>query len=356
MPGDTLTLDVGGETVTRTPRSERPQTVVADAPDDVSVLTGEGNAPDSLEAMLAASEAALAERDRQLADTNRRAQQAADEARQARDAAARANQGRVQDRAALVASTIEAASADKASATLALRTARESGDFDAEVKAQEMLASALYRHTQATAELNQMRAGGAQQPVQRDQGQQQPHQPSEAAQRWLDSHPRYHTDRAYRAVAVGGHTAALEAGLAAGSQEYVDFIDNLVASVYGPNHGTGDAAPITRGQPMQQHQQQPSSTSSAGPSNRGGGGSAAGGGNVVQTLLGPVAVTRRGGQIAQVRLLPRGGTDVTEDWKEGATIAGMDLGEYVKEQVLIAEERSAGGTGGWVHGDGQISR
>ena len=40
--------------------------------------------------------------------------------------------------------------------------------------------------------------------------------------------------------------------------------------------------------------------------------------------------------------------DRRADWDEAAKINNMTLGEYAYEQVLVAQERAAGGTGGLV--------
>jgi hypothetical protein len=347
---ETLTIDEGGQAVTRQPRRDRSDDLVSDASTSVAVADA-GHADHDPERMLADSRKALEQRDQELADARKRENDARTQAARARDEVARANMGRATDRVAAVGSALEAAKADQTAAKLAKRAARESGDIDAEIAADELLASANYRLNQASGELNWLKQQGGQPQPQGDQGATGGGQSAEA-RAWLDAHPRYHTDAAYRATANGAHSEALRAGKREGSQEYVDFIDQIVAQVYGENHGTGTEPPAARRQQVDNGRQ--NSTSSAGPTNRGGGGSASGA-KTVQTLLGPVGVTRANGKVVQV-VLPPAGSQARADWEEAASVNQMRLGDYAYEQVLIAEERAAGGSGGWVQGDGTVQR
>lgn len=353
-----MTIDVDGQPVIRRPREARSDgaQVEPDAPISVQDAIDDQHDP---ERMLADAHRALAEKERQIVAARREASNAQSVAARARDEAARAQMGRASDRASAVASAIEAAKADKAAAKIALRTAREAGDFDAEIAASEMFQSATYRETQATGELawiNQQANAAPAPQQQSDQGSAGDRMSPEA-RAWLDAHPRFHSDEAYRAVAEGAHTAAIRKGLVIGSQDYVNEIDRIVTSVYGAEHGTSDEPPLPRRQqtmtdPNVNRRQDHGST--AGASNRGGGGSQSGA-RTVETLFGPVGVTRQGGRIVQV-VLPPPGTEKRADWEEAATIAGMKLGEYAYEQVKIAEDRQSGGNGGWVQGDGTTAQ
>lgn len=351
---DSLTIDTANQQVTRQPRRDRveadnsePRSAVAAGDGPVEQQEQDANDP---EQMLAESRKALERSEAELAATRTRESEARTQAARARDEAARANMGRASDRAAAVASAIEAAKADITSAKIAKRTAREAGDIDAEMAADEMLSSALYRQNQATGELNWINQQARQPAPTGDQGNRaEQDKPTPAAQAWMDSHPRFNTDRNYRATALGAHTEALRAGKTLGSQEYVDYIDQMVEEVYGPDHGTSSEPPLARRQQPMQPTQRNNATSAAGPSNRGSGGSTAGGGSgVVQTGLGPITVQRRQDGSKSITI-PRNRYD---DWMEAATINGMTLDKYAEEQVAIADEMAAGGDAGWKKGEG----
>lgn len=344
---DVITVD--DEPVTRRSREDQVRP-------EVPAAIVEDSGPDqSAERMLEDSQRAIQERDRQLAEANQRAARAQSEAARARDEAARANMERAGDRATAVAAQIEAAQADQATATAALRAARDSGDVDAEVKAQELLASSLYRLNQSKGELAWLEQQGKQAPPQR---QQPIYQPSIEAQRWLAEHPQFNTDPDYRAAAEGAHGAAIRAGHREGSAEYVQHIDQMMERLYGPGHGQG-------GQPMRRQEmdtpRRQDMTSSAGATNRGGSSGGTGGGRAVQTPFGPLYVNERSDgriniQIPQSARLADGSERTRADWEEAATISGVPLAEYAWEYVKASREMAAGGNGGWIKGDGQVSR
>lgn len=338
-------ITVGDEPITRRTREGRDP--VREEPGPAIVEADSDHSP---EQMLEDSQRALQERDRAVAEKDRALAQAA----RARDEAARANMDRATDRAAAIASAVEAARADQSTATAALRAARETGDVDAEVKAQELLASSLYRLNQSQGELAWMEQQGRQAP----RPQQPAYQPSAEAQQWLADHPQFNTDPDYRAAAEGAHGAAVRAGHREGGAEYVRHIDQVMERLYGPGHGQG-SQPVRRQQEQMEPRRQDMS-SSAGPTNRGGSGGG-GGSRITQTPFGPVYVTERSDgrihiQIPPSAKLPDGLERTRADWEEAASIQHSSLADYAWEQVKVARELAAGGNGGWIRGDGFVSR
>lgn len=345
---------VDGEAVVRHPRQREERETNAEVNQEFTLEEEAGGDEEQSEdphdpvAALAESRKALQEREAENASLRTREQEARNQAARARDEAARANMGRATDRAAAVAASIEAAKADQTSARIALRAAREANDLDAEISASEMLQSASYRYNQANGELNWLNQQSQSQP---QQAQQQNQGMSPEAKAWLDAHPRFHTDTAYRALAEGAHTAALRAGRREGSQEYVDFIDKMVENVYGQGHGQGNEPPVARKEPPVSETKQPSRTSAAGPTNRGNGSANTGGQNTVQTELGPLQVTT--GRDGKTRIaIPQ---HTRADWDEAAQINGMKTADYAYEQIKIARERAQGGNAGWVKSNGDLS-
>ncbi len=342
---EALTISVSDQEPTRRSREDRER----DRPADTGPVIEDGS-PDFNDPikMLADSQKAIEEKDRQVAEAQRQAREAQTQAARARDEAARANMARAGDRAAAVASAVETAKADQATAKAAKRAARDAGDIDAEMQADELFASASYRLNQATGELAWLEQQGKQA---RPQGQPQPQQPamSDEARAWIEAHPQFHTDDDYKAVAEGAHNAAVRAGHPDGSPGYIPYINKVMERFYGPDHGQG-GAPLQRGNP-DMNTRRSDSTSSAGPSNRGGGGGGARGGTV-NTPLGPLHVTEAADGKVRIQI-PQADR---ADWDEAASVNQMSVAEYAYEQVKIARELAAGGDAGWVRGDGQIGR
>lgn len=336
---DSVTIDVDGEAVTRQPRQDRPEPQRAEAQVEISTDIAFAD-PDDL---LAQSQRALEESEARARESDAKAQRAESNAAHARNQAAQANMARAGDRAAAVASSMESAKADQTSAKIALKVARDSGDMDAEIAAQEMLSSALYRYNQASGELNWLNEQGRQQPQQQQRPQPAGDGLSDAARQWIADHPQFNSDSVYRGVATAAHEQALKDGMAVDSPSYFRHIEAAVARFEQrrdapqekPMNGNG-ARPNGNGH-----------TSSAAPSNRGGGSGGSRSGTV-NTLLGPVSVADLTNGRMRIDIPPA----ARADWEEAASINKMTLGEYAYEQVKIARELAAGGNAGWVRGDG----
>jgi hypothetical protein len=338
---DTVTITAdNGDTYVRQPRNRRER----DAPEvhvEAEVITPELAVEDAREQLQA--------KDRQVAEARRVAREA-DQRRQAAEAQViQAQEGRVNDRQTVVAQALEGAKSEQAAAKLAIRSAREMGDVDAELAAQEAFQGSTYRIAQATGELEYLRA----QP--RPSAQPQRTGRSAEAQQWLDDHPRFNTDRVYRGVATDAHNEALREGHSEGSRSYVDYIDQIMTREFGEGHG--QAEDNQQGaRPMAQPARRPGSTSL--PPSRGGG--TGSGWKTVKTELGDLLVQERSDGTRGIRF-PNAKTQA--DFEEGALLDKRAsrspedfkraLAEYANEHVIIAQEQADGGNGDIVRGDGR---
>lgn len=190
-------------------------------------------------------EDALADSARQLKASAARAtaaEQRARDAEAARIAAeqqvANATAGRQSDRAIVVQSVIDGATAELEGARAGYKQAREAGDVDGELAAQEAIAAATYKLTQANQEAaviaeQNKRAPARGTPV-------QPAGTPPAVQAWFDSHPRFNTDMTYQRIAKGLHPEAIAAGHDGRSQAYVDWIDAKLTEMFGEGHGQAE--------------------------------------------------------------------------------------------------------------------
>jgi hypothetical protein len=252
---------------------------------------------------------------------------------------------------------LEGAKAEQNAAKMAIRSAREMGDVDAELAAQEAFSGASYRIAQATGELEYLKA----QP--RPSQQRQAGGRTPEAQRWLDEHPRFNTDRKYRGVAIDAHNEAIREGNPEGSPQYVDYIDRVMAQEFGENHGHDDGHDETTDhqdpgarRPMNNQQRRPAAT--AVPPSRGSG--AGNGWKTMKTPLGDLLVQDRSDGTRGIKF-PNAKTQ--SDFEEGAMLdkrASQSpenfrkaLAEYANEQVEIAREIAAGGNGDLVIGEGR---
>ena len=340
---DTVTIDNGEEVVRRAPvRRER------EARDPGPLV----HIDDSPEVAVADAREQLQAKDRQVAEARRIAREA-DQRRQAAEAeVVRAKETQAIDRQTVVAQALEAARSEQTAAKLAIRTAREAGDVDAELSAQESFQGATYRIAQANGELEYLKA----QP--RPTAQPQRTGRTADSQRWLDDHPRFNTDRKYRGVAIDAHNEAPAAGNPEGSREYVDFIDRVMTQEFGEGHGQIDSG-------EQQGERAPMNNSrraapTAVPPSRGAGGGGTGGWKTERTLLGDVLVQDRSDGTRGIRFTS---PKVQSDFEEGAMLDKRAsrspedfrraLAEYANEQVEIAREIAAGGNGDLVIGEGR---
>lgn len=325
--------------------NQSPIAAVENAPEN-----GGTSAEDAIEKMrkIADEKAAEASRERQgrLAAENT--------AKQERDARAREQKARASDRHAAVAAAKEAAASDKKAAMSALKTARDAGDFDAEMQANDMLSSANYRLHQATGELAEIDAkeAGASEilPENRgtgsgggDNGSGSQYTPEEQA--WIAKHPKFGADAEFTNAAAAAARHAMGEGAARGSPAYFRYIDAAIQKFEDNGGNTVDETPNGNGV----GRRTPASSGGAPPSRSNGNGS---GSQTIRTALGTVTFSRR----SDGKLAAQIPADRRADWDEAAKINNMSLNDYIAEQYDIAQERAAGGDAGLVTQEGALYR
>lgn len=341
MPPDDLVIDdpstvrvpMRDRSTRQASRSEEP----AGPQIDVSDATGADHQdPESQLADIARS---LEESQAAVKAAEARARTEADHRGRAERELARQRTVSTQSRAAVVAGAVETAVSQVAAAEQAYITALENADIPAQVKAQRELAAATTRHVNASAELAQIKAtagdptgqgGDMVEPGQQPQPKAGDMDPR--AQAWIDRHPRFKGERGYRDAVLKAHADALEDGIQPNTPAYFRELDRVAQTLDGGDNG-GDQMNGNGGQRRE---------SFGGARPNGGGGANSGGTRTVQTALGAVTVGRKADGTVTLRVDP----GKTEDFREGASICQMDYGEYVYEQVKIAEEQAAGGSAG----------
>ena len=324
-------------TINRRPRGERPERQVHredNAPTLTMEVDGGGDTIDPTQA-LAESQRLLKEQETRLANEQRLRQQAEARERQAAQSSATRQH---QDRQTVVASTISSAESAIAAARTAYRGAREAGDLDAETEAQSALAAASAQFDRASAELEWLKSQTPAAPA----APQPNGSPSVSAetQAWLDSHPAYFQDDEYQAMAQFAHGKAVAAGHKSGSKQYVDFIDKYLEGKYGDGHGqVGGAKQVSQSRERGGEIAPTRRTQNSGT----GGYKTAKVGNLGSIQYLDTADGRR------VKM----SKEMSDICREGAEVCRMPLDEYVNDQILIAQEIEAGGTGDIIYGDGK---
>jgi hypothetical protein len=288
----------------------------------------------SVEEALAASRRAT-----EQAEAAQRAAQQRDQQSQAE--LQRMRQSQTQDQAAVLASAVEASTAERDKHAHAWQAAMEAGEFAAAAKhmADSQLATA--KLDRASGELAMLKAG-----QQQRQAPQQPQRTqdslSPAVQDWIARHKEFSKPGATRDSLLAKHQELINDGVQSESPRYFRELDaEYERLTAGSGDGDGGHRDMDRGQGRQ---------FDGAPPSRGGGGSAGDGGRAsgtVQTLLGPVGVRTSGGQT--YLNIP---AHLRADFAEGAKVTGMSVEEYAMDQVKIARERDAGGTGGLISQEG----
>lgn len=342
---DSLTIDPA--TPARAPRRDRPDRQPSYERDAEPATTFEVADNPSPEDVVADGARQLLEKDREVQEARRVAREQSQEAARARQDADQARAGQVADRQAIVAQALEGANAEMAAAEMALQSAIETGDARAQVAASKAIGAATFRMSQASAELEAMKTARPQ--LQRTQSQQTSHI-SARAQQWLDGHPRYNTDKAYKAMAQMGHNEAQQMGYSFDSQEYIDHIERILTDQYGENHGHVPSADQGR-TPQVNNPRTPSARDGV-PSSRSAGGSVNNGGfQQVRTQLhkDPILVQRGANGAMKIRFTSK---EQQEDFQTGADTCRMPLADYVQDHIAITDEIAAGGSGDLVRGEG----
>ena len=269
--------------------------------------------------------------------------EAASRASQQREQAAQAELHRVrasqqQDQAAVLASAVEASSAEHDRHAHSWQAAMEAGDFEAARKHQSAMMMSAAKLERAQGELAVVKAGAQQR--QQQQGGGQPQQAvSNASQNWINSKPAFNK---HRDALLLKHQELVNDGIVPESPRYFRELDTEYDRLAnnGQQHegGTGEMNKGGQGRQFD-----------GAPPSRGGAGGSQGG--TVRTLLGPISVRQVGGQT--MIQIPQ---NLRESFNEGAKVNNMSVEEYAMEHVRIAREMDAGGNGGLISEEGKIYR
>lgn len=244
---------------------------------------------------------------------------------------------RVEDRAAALKAELESAKTARDAASAAYRAARESGDLDSEQAAIELLTAANVNIRQGEADLARHGAapradgGAAPQPPAQPSGQKF----TPATQAWIDAHPQFLTDPAYRAACAGADQLARARGLDVDTPEYFRYVERTIARELNGERDTQQENRMDRG-------------NSGAPPSRGSGNGP--GSRIVQTDIGQMRVTS--GANGKLSIAFPDARD-RADFEEAARICGMKLADYCLEHVKIDEDRRRGRPTGLISGDGR---
>lgn len=296
----------------------------------------QGSGGPSIEEALAASRRAT-----EQAETAQRAAQ--DRERQANAEMHRLRQGQVQDQGAVLASAVEASTAERDRHAHAWQTAMEAGDFGAAAKHQSDMMLATSKLDRASGELAILKTAGQGQPQRQQQGQpqQQAGSVSQASQNWITAHKEFNK---HRDALILKHQELVNDGVTVDGPRYFRELDAEYDRLTAGGGDQGGQREMDRGRQFD-----------GAPPSRGGGGSSGDGNSgrngTVQTLLGPVGVRTTNGQT--FLSIP---AHLRADFAEGAKVVGMSVEEYAMDQVNIARDQAAGGTGGMITAEGRKFR
>lgn len=219
--------------------------------------------------------AEVAERDRQLADYAARTERAEYE----RNTAIQQRFG-AQD--AAVANALVSATNEAKQYKAEYQRALEEGKFDVASDINDKLLDARLRIKTAESQrqwldgqkhqfAQQIEADAQTRERMEQQAQQQPAGPSAKAKAWIDAHPQFNTDDAYRYRALAAHAEAVKQGLEIDSN---DYFDHLNAAVDGEQRTVTSERPAPAPKPSR-------ATTAPGPSRSGGNGGSGGNRRVV---------------------------------------------------------------------------
>lgn len=324
------------EVITRRPRADRQGDPDPDRETPPSVtFEAISDEPDPEEAM-AEARRQLAASQQQTAEARRAARQAQQAAQHATAQAHEAATARLTDREIAITSVLDSATAELVAAKAAYRAARESGNIEDEITAQEALSRATTRETAAKTELERIKAAPKPAAQPQQSNPQGGPQMSAEAQAWIDSHPAFNADDEYHAMAILGNNRAIKAGHTEGSQSYVDFIDKFLEEKYGEGHGQiGGNQQVQQPRGRQQQQQRSNAGDGIPPSRHTGAGR--GGWKDVPTDLGTVHFQKGSDGALRVRFADK---NTHENFIEGAKTSFRALYDRDPDRALadFAEE------------------
>lgn len=254
--------------------------------------------------------------------------------------------GRLKERETAIVSGIAAAEAAEAAGAQALRTAREAGDLDAELKAMDTLADAKlqkmkWNEAKTTYDANKDRLTKEAEALGKPK---LPSGPDAESQRWLEEHPLIGTDQQYRKDADDAHDLAVKNRMPPGHPGYIAAVNAHLERLHGKDHGKAKAekkTDNTDGDLVVTEQQRGTSMSApAGRSGEDGSFSMSVGGKSLS-----LSVNGEGKEVLR-------GT-IPGEWVEAAKWNKMTPHEYAISRLKIAKD---GGAGGIQFGEGAIYR
>lgn len=162
--------------------------------------------------------------------------------------AAATTEARLTEREQALATNISGAKQRVATASAALKAAKDAGDGDAELAANEQLIDAkadLKLYEREKAEFDQAKPKlvedlkEAAKPVEVPAAKSGV---SASAQQWIDEHPRFNSDPEYKQAALDAHDLAVQKYKhAPDSPAYFAFLNKQLNAMFGDDHGQGEA-------------------------------------------------------------------------------------------------------------------
>lgn len=283
-------------------------------------------------AALRESQRAITEQQARIEEIQRERQTAQEEIARMRQRLVDVDRQRQAERKAALQAEIDAAEMQRATATAAYRAAREAGDLDNEVAANELLAASISAKREAETRLRRLEEGPVETASPAGNSNNRGDGLDEVTRRWIAEHPRFNTDTAYRAVAMGAEAEAVTLGMARGSQSYFNHINSVLQARFKEtgmiNRGGGTAAPPSR-----------HGASGSAPSIK------------IPFQEGEIAVYSRGGK--DVSVIP---PYLRDQFNEFAQINGLTPEKYLRGLIDMARDNAAGRPSELRSGSGAVYR
>lgn len=249
----------------------------------VEIETEEEGAKPSAEDELAPLRAEIARKDAEVAERDRRIAALAEQNQRSEQERNTAIQQRFGAQDAAVANALVSATNEAKQYKAEYQRALEEGKFDVASDINDRLLDARLRIKTAESQkqwldgqkhqfAQQIEADAQTRERMEQQAQQQPAGPSAKAKAWIDAHPQFNTDDAYRYRALAAHAEAVKQGLEIDSNDYFDHINAAV---------DGEQRTVTSERQAPAPKPPPRVTTGAGPSRSGGNGGSGGNRRVV---------------------------------------------------------------------------
>ncbi len=240
-----------------------------------------------------------------------------------------------QDQAAVLASAVEASTAERDRHAAAWQDASERGDWATARSHLAEMQMATSRLDRASGQLAMVKAGVQQQASAAQPPPQSGYSPK--TQAWINNHSEFNR---HRDALIMKHQELVNDGVVQESDRYFRELHSEYERLTGAGQrdgGRGNRMASDRGQQFD-----------VAPPSRGSQG-AGSGGRVIKTDLGDIRVRGPSGR-QTVEISPHH----LPDFVEGAKVARMKIEDYVKEFIDADADQRAGGTGGLITSEGRI--